>query len=512
MEPVFETFRPRGKFPKIVLSILVVIVAIGALIASSIVNIDGDEVGIVKKRFGGGRLPDGRILAVNGENGVQAQTLSPGLHLFYWPWQYVITKDKMEQVEEGFVGIIQAQDGLSLPENTVYAPEWEDPDKMINAAYFLGEGKGYKGPQVTVLTPGKYRLNTVLFKVTQAPVVTVKTGMVSVIKSNVGEVPPDSNDRLVDVGERGIWRTPLTEGQYYLNTNAYEVTEVSIRQTKVSYTQETEQGEGENQPLRPIKVRTSDGFTFPVDVRITYKIEAENAPNVVATIGDDEFVLNKLVTPRVRSTFRDNAEQVKALGYVQNRSQQGQQSAAMLKEELAKHGVTVLEISIGDVGDEESLGLLLQTQMDREIALQEQETFAEQQRAAEKKKELSKTEQEAEEEMRLATAIYDVNVAEQGKQKILIEAEAEAEQIAVVAEAKAAAYEKISQVIGANNAALLELMKLISTAEIDITPEVMVSGSSSSGMTDALMGTILKGMINAEEPILKKPAPEPSGR
>jgi hypothetical protein len=55
-------------------------------------------------------------------------------------------------------------------------------------------------------------------------------------------------------------------------------------------------------------VRSSDGFTFPVDVRITYKIEAENAPRVVAMIGDNELVLNKLVTPRVRSTFRENAE------------------------------------------------------------------------------------------------------------------------------------------------------------------------------------------------------------
>jgi hypothetical protein len=61
----------------------------------------------------------------------------------------------------------------------------------------------------------------------------------------------------------------------------------------------------------------------------------------------------------------------------------------MLKAELAQHGVTVLEISIGDVGDEQSLGVLLKTQMDREIALQQQETFEEQQRAAEKQKDLT---------------------------------------------------------------------------------------------------------------------------
>jgi uncharacterized membrane protein YqiK len=115
------------------------------LLASSLVSIDGDGVGIVKKRFGGGKLPDSRILAVNSENGIQAQTLSPGLHLFYWPWQYEVTKEKMVQIPEGSVGILQAQDGRSLPEDTVFAPEWENTDQMINAAYFLSDGQGYKG-------------------------------------------------------------------------------------------------------------------------------------------------------------------------------------------------------------------------------------------------------------------------------------------------------------------------------------------------------------------------------
>ena len=94
-------------------------------------------------------------------------------------------------------------------------------------------------------------------------------------------------------------------------------------------------------------------------------------------------------------------------------------------------------------------------------------------------------------------------MAEEDKQKILIEAAAEAEMITLVAEAQAQAYQKISEVIGANNAALLELMKLVATENIDITPNVMVAGSSGSGMTDALMGTILKGMVHSEEPITK---------
>ena len=490
-------FGAGAKVKAILMSVVVVVVVLVALIGSSIVKIEGTQVGIVEKKLGGGHLPAGQILAVNGENGIQAQMLAPGWHFFYWPWQYDISKAPMTEIKEGSVGLIQAKDGQSLPANTIYAPQWDKPKEMLNAEYFLGEGKGYKGPQLTVLPPGLYRLNTRLFTVTMAALVNVKVGTVAVIKSNVGEVVVESKERLVEVGQRGIWNKPYPEGQYYLNTNAYEVTIVSIRQTKVSYTAGIEQGErGKAQPLKPITVRSSDGFTFPVDVRVTYLIESENAPGVVATIGDDELILTKLVTPTVRAIFRNNAEKVKALEYVQNRSVQEQQSALMLEAELGKYGVTVLAVRIGDVGDEKSLGALLKTQTDREIALQEQATFEEQQRAAEKQKALSKTQQEAEEERRLATAAYGVKVAQEDKQKVIIAAQAEAEQVKVIAEAKAKAYELISRVIGPDNAALIEIMKLVASDAIRITPEVMVGGSSD--MTDALMGTILKGMLNKE--------------
>jgi regulator of protease activity HflC (stomatin/prohibitin superfamily) len=302
----------------------------------------------------------------------------------------------------------------------------------------------------------------------------------------------------VEVGQKGVWKKPLTEGKYRLHTKAYEVTPISIRQVKVSYTTEKEQGEGKGyQPMRPITVRSKDGFTFPVDVRMTYKINSEDAPQVVATVGDDALVLTKLVTPAVRAIFRNNAEKVKALEYVQNRSKQESQSTSMLKEELAKYGVTVLAVRIGDIGDEKSLGLLLKTQTDREIALQEQATFEEQQRAAEKQKELTKTTQEAEEEKRLATAQYSVQVAEQEKLKRIIDAQADAERIRVTAEAKALAYKKISEVIGRDNAALIEIMKLVEGGGIRITPEVMVGGAG-AGMSDALMGTVLRGMLDKE--------------
>ncbi|MHC5097919.1 MAG: SPFH domain-containing protein [Planctomycetota bacterium] len=243
-------------------------------------------------------------------------------------------------------------------------------------------------------------------------------------------------------------------------------------------------------------MRSQDGYTFPVDVRITYQVDPDNAPKVVAEIGDDDLILDKVVTPRVRSIFRNNAEKVKALDYVKSRSVQQKQSLEMLRADLARYGIKILDVSISSVGDEESLGTLLKTLTDREIAIQEQLTFEEQQRAAEKEKALMRTIQEAEEEKRLATAAYGVKVAEEDKKKVVIAAQAEAEQITLVADAKAQAYKMISDVVGPGNAALLEIMKLVATDNIQITPDVMVSGGGST--TEALMGTMLKGMLDKQ--------------
>ena len=66
------------------------------------------------------------------------------------------------------------------------------------------------------------------------------------------------------------------------------------------------------------------------------------------------------------------------------------------------------------------------------------------------------------------------------------------------------AYKKVSDVIGPDNAALIEIMKIVSESDIRITPEVMVGGSSGNGMTDALMGTLLRDMLNKEAASGKK--------
>ena len=475
-----------------------------------------DKIGVVTKNIGWVSLPPGKIIATEGEKGWQARILPPGWHPWYWPFIYNIEMEALTKIPAGQVGLLNAKDGQPLPAETTYAPEWTEGKErqMANdATYFLGEGGGYKGPQTSVLKPGSYRTNPELFEMEIADVTTVEKATVGVVKSNVGTRPVTAEGqedtsglrRLVDRGQRGIWQQPLLEGQYYLNTKAFQVTTVSTRKHIVRYTAASNSGPGSRVPTsgddeeREIVVRTSDGYTFPVDVRIEYEVRPGEAPLLVATVGDDQDGLRSVMNSAVRAIFRNNAEGVKALDYVQQRSIQESQSLKMLKDEMDKIGVTITGVRIGDVGDEATLGSLLKTQTDREIALQEQETFKEQQRAAEQKKQLTRTEQEAEEEKRLATAAYEVQIAEKDREKVVIEAGAEAEAVTIKAEAQANAYKLIAQQIGSGNAALIELLKIVGESNISITPKVMVVGQSGNGGTSAettaLIGTMLDSMI-----------------
>ncbi|MFG0285500.1 MAG: SPFH domain-containing protein [Phycisphaerales bacterium JB039] len=512
--------RVTDKTARIALFAMAVAAVLAGVTLSSFRFVGENSVGVVVKNAFGAPLPPGKIIATDGEKGPQARVLPPGWHPWLWPVIYDVELVPVVEISEGEVGMLTAADGLPLPADAFYAPEWPEQQKRQmaeDAAFFLGEGAGYKGPQTSVLKPGKYRINTKLFKVEIVPVTNVAKATVGVVKSNVGEWVPSAEGEspLVDRGQQGIWRTPLSPGTHPLNTRAYEITPISTAKQVVRYTKaETAAMPGEE---REIIVRSSDGFTFPVDVRIEYEIRPEDAPLVVANFSDDQDRLRERLNSAVRAIFRNNAEDVKALQYVQERSRQEQDSLAALATEMEAMGVTITAVRIGDVGDEQTLGSLLKTQTDREIAVQEQLTFQEQQKAAEQKKQLTRTEQEAEEERRLATASYQVQIAEQDKERRIIEATAEAEAIQIQAEAQADAYRLIAEQIGKGNAALVELLKVVGEQGIQITPRVMIvgdrtgNGAGNDAETTALIGTMLDTMVQRDESPRESDAPQAPG-
>ena len=130
-----------------------------------VVLIPQSSIGIVDKRyaiFGRNRtLPEGQIVALNGEAGIQADTLAPGLHFFLWPWQYSIKLQDFLVVPQDSIGIVEARGGIPLTEGRVLGKRVEC--KAFQDARAFLQGGGQRGPHIKSIPPGTYRINTSVF-------------------------------------------------------------------------------------------------------------------------------------------------------------------------------------------------------------------------------------------------------------------------------------------------------------------------------------------------------------
>jgi uncharacterized membrane protein YqiK len=205
-----------------------------------VIIVPDDSVGVMTKKFvlvgKNRRLPAGRIVALNGEAGYQADTLPPGLHIGLWPWQYRVELVEFFTVPPGKVGCVEACDGEPLPSGRIVA-QLVTCDCFQDARAFL-ENKGQRGPQMGVIPPGTYRINSLLFTVTLNDAIVVPPGQIGVIEARDGK--PLSGGRVIarhvdcdsfqdapafmtGGGERGPQMAIIAPGTYRINPFLFSV-------------------------------------------------------------------------------------------------------------------------------------------------------------------------------------------------------------------------------------------------------------------------------------------------
>ena len=200
-----------------------------------VVIIPQDSLGVINKEFvlfGKNRtLPDGCIVALRGEAGIQADTLAPGIHFGYWPWQYKIQVQQFVTISERKIGVVESRDGKSLSGGRVLAKKVEC-DSFQDARKFLANG-GERGPQITVIPPGTYRINTGLFTVVQEPVLEIEDNMVGVVTTREGKALAtgdiagkeidghnmfqDGQAFIDNGGFKGLQEQVMLAGRYFVN-------------------------------------------------------------------------------------------------------------------------------------------------------------------------------------------------------------------------------------------------------------------------------------------------------
>ena len=144
------------------LVLLLVFIMFASLFTGAVL-ISERQVGVVVKRWGGRGLEPGRLIALGGEAGYQADTLAPGLHFRLWRWQYRILKVPVTVVPQGEIALVLAADGAAIPAERILA-KIVDCDNFQDARKFLVNA-GEKGRQLGMLTGGTYRINSALFTI-----------------------------------------------------------------------------------------------------------------------------------------------------------------------------------------------------------------------------------------------------------------------------------------------------------------------------------------------------------
>ena len=565
-----------------------------------------DSIGIVNKKwvlFGKNKsLPDGSIIALNGEAGLQADTLAPGVHFRLWPWQYVVTLQKFVTIDKGQLGVVDARDGKPLTGGRVLGKE-VDSNSFQDARAFLTSG-GERGPQLAIIPPGTYRINTALFTISTAPatevpdnkvgIVTTREGAplstgdiagkeisghnsfqnpqsfingggfkglqeqvilagryfinprfatvetvdmthvpianVGVVISYVGkegvDISGDSfkHSNLVSRGEKGVWANPLDPGTYPLNTYTYRVELVPTSNIVLNWADNAETGSHKlDENLCTITVRSSDGFTFNLDVSQIIHIACDEAPKVIARFGNMLNLVTQVLEPTIGNYFRNAAQKSDVIDFLKNRSTRQEEAKASIGAALDEYNVHAVDTLIGDITPPEAL---MTTLTDRKLAEQEQVTYQTQKLTEDTRKDLQQARAMADTQATVVASERKVTIAEFDAQSAVKKAEGDAKSKTINAEADAnvittvgnAEAEKTKAIgtaeadviklkiesMESGNYAAVQIANSLATNKIKLVPDITVGGGGEHGggtIMDVMLATMLRNQngLNTEK-------------
>ena len=456
-------------------------------------------------------------------------------------------------ISENQIGLVEALDGAPLDPKDYVATAKEGHDNFQDSNTFITSG-GQRGPQKDILLPGTYYINPLLFKVILESAKEVRPGEVAVVVSNTGKDPSeeirramaqkirerleveekeqmqiaaekldkvdgdkssiddiraelmasDPADKRLDSGAheayvvpegfRGIQETVVGPGRYYVNTLAVSPIVIPTTNQTVEWTA----GELKN-TFDPFEVISKDGFTMQLEVRVVFRVKPEDAPFMVAKIGDVSRLVQNVMHPLIDSIFRNQASESSAMAYLQNRHEEQERAEARVRMHLLKYHVDVVNVLICHIRLPEEL---MKTQTEKILAEQRQNVYNAQREAEVKRIELERTSSQADNQKSLMEATVGVDIAGKRSEQRKKEAEgeayyisetgkAEAEKMRLIGEAQGVAYREQVNALGAQGVAIVETLKVIGEKNVRITPDIMATGGGGGAGEGGGIGTLL---------------------
>ncbi|MFN8012666.1 MAG: SPFH domain-containing protein [Holophagaceae bacterium] len=443
------------------------------------------------------------------------------------------------------VGIVTVHDGPSLPTGEIIAPtvgedphspetyhnNFQDPDKFLRAG-------GMRGRQLQVLVEGTYYVNRLFATVEPIAKTVVEVGTVGVVVSYTGEQGADlsgseyRHGELVHQGERGVWNEPLMPGKYAFNTYAGKVLMVPTTNFILKWARGEVGSHKFDENLAEVSLITKDAFEPSLPLSVVVHIDYRKAPLVIQRFGDVKKLVEQTLDPMVSAYFKNIGQTRTLIQLIQDRSAIQQQSGEQMKAKFEMYNLELQEVLIGTPNSGSSGGQIEQilTQLrSRQIADEQIETYARQEKASLKEREL----REAEAKARQQTVLTESDIAiaiqsNQGKaeyaraqqeanriqtlaaaeaERLRITAEGEAKRIKALADADAeraarvgiaeaiAVEEKVRAYGGPQYQLTQQVMnrfaEAIEKGQIEVVPRIQMAGGQAGGQGGTLIENLL---------------------
>lgn len=423
------------------------------------------------------------------------------------------------------IGIVTVHDGPSLGQGEIIAPVVGDEpaqtetyhNKFQDADNFLRAG-GLRGRQLQVLVEGTYYVNRLFGTIEMIQKTIIEVGNVGVVVSYTGETGADlsgseyRHGELASKGNRGIWNEPLLPGKYAFNTYAGKIISVPTTNFILKWIRADVGAHKFDENLTEVSLITKDAFEPSLPLSVVVHIDYQKAPLVIQRFGDIKKLVEQTLDPMVSAYFKNVGQTRTLIQLLQERSTIQQQSSLEMKEKFEHYNLELEEVLIGTPSSPENdtqIETILNQLRSRQVATEQVETYAQQEKASVKERELKEAQSRAQMQTKLTEAELNINIqTDQGKaeyqrslqqaQQIRALAEAEAEKIARIGIAQALATEEQVRAYGGpqfqvTQQVLNRFAEAIQTSGVDVVPRVVVGGNNAEGGSTS--SNVMEGLL-----------------
>ncbi|HEY3967691.1 MAG TPA: SPFH domain-containing protein [Planctomycetaceae bacterium] len=348
------------------------------------------------------------------------------------------------------IGIVTVHDGASLEPGEIIAPpvgneasdpnyhnNFQDPEAFLRAA-------GRRGRQYQTLTDGTYFINRWFASVQMHPKTVVPIGYVGVVVSYYGKAGRDlsgaafRHGERVAEGERGVWEKPLGPGKYAFNTYAGNIVLVPTTNFVLHWVTGKNESHRYDESLRSIDLVTKDAYEPRLPLSVVVHIDYQCAPNVIQRFGDVKKLITQTLDPMLSAYFRDIAHKKTMLELLHERDVIQTESRDELRRKFHEFDIECVDVLIGKPDTAEAGGkieTLLEQLRQRQLSIEQLETYERQRDAVDKLKLLNDAQAQATMQTQLTNARVQVEIADSQAAAELARTRKQAEQTIVMAEA-----------------------------------------------------------------------------